>query len=135
MECGLGNDVKSTKLTSGPSVLSREPESRLYVAARDFVWRGEQLWASLRGARGSTVVSISIWEREPRNANWSKVAGYRTREHQPRGGPHAGAGAEREWGFDPQLKAEVAQGEYKGAREVLARHVHTAQPRGGPGGC
>jgi hypothetical protein len=46
-----------------------------------------------------------------------------------------GAGAEREWGFDPQSKAEVAQGEYKGAREVLARHVHTAQPRGGPGGC
>jgi hypothetical protein len=49
-----------------------------------------------------------------------------------------GAGAEREWGFDfhPQSKAEVAQGEYKGAREVLARHVYTAaQPRGGPGGC
>jgi hypothetical protein len=45
-----------------------------------------------------------------------------------------GAGAEREWGFDPQSKAEITQGEYKGAREVLARHVHTAQPRGGPGG-
>jgi hypothetical protein len=39
----LGNDVKSTKLTSGPSALSREPESRLYVAARDFVGRGKQL--------------------------------------------------------------------------------------------
>jgi hypothetical protein len=40
-----------------------------------------------------------------------------------------GAGAERESGFDPQSKskAELAQGEYKGAREVLAllaRHVH-----------
>ena len=46
-----------------------------------------------------------------------------------------GAGAERELGFDPQPKAELAQGEYKGAREVLARHVHTAEPRGGPGGC
>ena len=48
-----------------------------------------------------------------------------------------GAGAERESGFDPQSKAELelAQGEYKGAREVLARHVHTAEPRGGPGGC
>jgi hypothetical protein len=45
-----------------------------------------------------------------------------------------GAGAEREGGFDPQSKAWLAQGEYKGAREVLARHVHTAQPRGGPGG-
>jgi hypothetical protein len=46
-----------------------------------------------------------------------------------------GAGAERELGFDPQPKAELAQGEYKGAREALARHVHTAEPRGGPGGC
>jgi hypothetical protein len=45
-----------------------------------------------------------------------------------------GAGAEREWGVDPQSKAELAQGEYKGAMEVLARHVHTAQPWGGPGG-
>ena len=46
-----------------------------------------------------------------------------------------GAGAERELGFDPQPKAELTQGEYKGAREVLARHVYTAEPRGGPGGC
>ena len=47
-----------------------------------------------------------------------------------------GAGAERELGFDPQPKAELAQGEYKGAREVLARHVHAAEPRaaGWPGG-
>jgi hypothetical protein len=51
------------------------------------------------------------------------------------GGDSTGAGAEREWGFDPQSKAELAQGEYNGAREVLARHVHTAQPWGGPGGC
>jgi len=46
-----------------------------------------------------------------------------------------GAGAERELGFDPQSKAQLAQGEYKGARGVLARHVHTAEARGGPGGC
>jgi hypothetical protein len=45
-----------------------------------------------------------------------------------------GAGAERELGFDPPPKAELAQGEYKGAREVLARHVHAAEARGGPGG-
>jgi hypothetical protein len=51
------------------------------------------------------------------------------------GGGSTGAGAERELGFDPQSKAELAQGEYKGAREVLARHAHTAQPWGGPGGC
>jgi hypothetical protein len=49
-----------------------------------------------------------------------------------------GAGAERELGFDPQSKAELAQGEYKGAREVLARqpprtrthHTHTPPSRG-----
>jgi hypothetical protein len=35
------------------------------------------------------------------------------------------AGAERELGFHPQPKAELAQGEYKGAREVLTRHAHT----------
>jgi hypothetical protein len=55
------------------------------------------------------------------------------------GGDSTGAGAERELGvlgFDPQPKAELAQGEYKGAREALARHVHTAEPRaaGWPGG-
>jgi hypothetical protein len=49
-----------------------------------------------------------------------------------------GAGAERELGFGPQSKskAELAQGEgeYKGAREVLARHTYTPplEPRGGP---
>jgi hypothetical protein len=46
-----------------------------------------------------------------------------------------GAVAERELGFGPQPKAELAQGEYKGAREVLARHVYTVEPWGGPGGC
>jgi hypothetical protein len=52
------------------------------------------------------------------------------------GGDSTGTGAEREWGFDPQSKAEVAQGEYKGAREVLARHVHTAhRPAAGWPGC
>jgi hypothetical protein len=53
---------------------------------------------------------------------------------RPRG-DSTGASAEREGGFDPQPKAELAQGEYKGAREVLARHGRTAQPWGGPGGC
>jgi hypothetical protein len=47
-----------------------------------------------------------------------------------------GASAEREGGGggDPQPKAVRAQGEYKGAREVLARHGRTAQPWGDPGG-
>jgi hypothetical protein len=45
-------------------------------------------------------------------------------------------GASAEWGggFEPQSKAGLAQGGYKGAREVLARHGRTAQPWGGPGG-
>jgi hypothetical protein len=50
----------------------------------------------------------------------------------PRELARSGSGGE---GFDPQSKAELAQGEYKGAREVLTRHAHAAQPRGGPGGC
>jgi hypothetical protein len=49
-----------------------------------------------------------------------------------------GAGAEREWGFDPQSKAELAQGEgeYKGAREVLGTGTpRTHRPAAGwPGG-
>jgi hypothetical protein len=39
----------------------------------------------------------------------------------PGGEDPTGASAEREGGFDPQPKAELAQGEYKGAREALAR--------------
>jgi hypothetical protein len=57
-----------------------------------------------------------------------------TLESASPGEDSTGAGAERELGFDPQSKAELAQGEYKGAREVLARHVYTAEPWGGPGG-
>jgi hypothetical protein len=62
----------------------------------------------------------------------SPVTGF---ESTSPGEDSTGAGTERELGFDPQPKAELAQGEYKGAREVLARHVHTAEPRGGPVGC
>ena len=46
-----------------------------------------------------------------------------------------GAGAERESGFGPQSKAELAQGEYKGAREVLTGTTRTHRPAAGwPGG-
>jgi hypothetical protein len=55
----------------------------------------------------------------------------------------AGAGAEREWGFDPQPKAELAHGEYKeerrskGSTGTTRTHAHTARPWGvgWPGGC
>jgi hypothetical protein len=67
---------------------------------------------------------------EPTSRKSSTLTGQSTRP----GEDSTGAGAEREWDFDPQSKAEVAQGEYKGAREVLARHGHTAQPWGWPGG-
>ena len=49
-------------------------------------------------------------------------------------GEATGASAEREEGFDPQPKYRRAWSEYKGAREVPARHDRTAQPWGGPGG-
>jgi hypothetical protein len=45
-----------------------------------------------------------------------------------------GASAEREGGFGPQPQGMRAYSEYKGAREVLARHGRTAQPWGAPGG-
>jgi hypothetical protein len=64
---------------------------------------------------------------------WSTLTGQSTSP----GEDPTGAGAEREWGFNAQSQAEIARGEYNGAREVLARHVHivhTAQPWGGPGG-
>jgi hypothetical protein len=50
------------------------------------------------------------------------------------GGDSTGAGAEREGGFDPQPKAEIAQGEYayKGAREGAGHwhDTHTPSSRG-----
>jgi hypothetical protein len=70
----------------------------------------------------------AIWLYEPTARKSSTATG---KSASPGKDP-TGAGAERELGFDPQSKAELAQGEYKGAREVLARHVHTAQPWGGP---
>jgi hypothetical protein len=116
--------------------LTRESEARLYVAARDFVWRGEQLWASLRGPRGTTTVSgldLGPDGPEARYGKWRVTAGLlstATGEITSPGEDPTGAGAEREWGFaltpNRQSKAELVQGEYKGAREVPARHVHTA---------
>ena len=70
-----------------------------------------------------------------RNAKTGSKSPVTVLESTGPGEDSTGAGAERELGFDPQPKAELAQGEYKGAREVLARHVHAAEPRGGPGGC
>jgi hypothetical protein len=49
-----------------------------------------------------------------------------------------GAGAERELGFDPQSKAELAQGEYKGASAQQGRYWHdtyTPPSRGVARGC
>jgi hypothetical protein len=62
------------------------------------VWRGEQLWASLRGPRGTTTTAVpsrrvSIWGH---GSKW-QTAGYcrftehgnrRDHHHQPRGGLH-----------------------------------------------
>jgi hypothetical protein len=53
----------------------------------------------------------------PTGRNWSTLTGQSAR---PGEADPTGAGAERESGFDPQSKAELAQGEYKGAREVLS---------------
>ena len=86
------------------------------------------------------MVSISFWSLEATAVFMSqpRVAARKSPvavlESTGPGEDSTGAGAERELGFHPQSKAEIAQGEYKGAREVLARHVHTAEARGGPWG-
>ena len=131
-----------------PSLLTaRERDSSecgnlLYLKERELVYQrgslayagGDEL-AVPRAARHYYSLqkgSISIWRLEARSTKSMK----RTVCSGAPGEDSTGAGAERELGFDPQPKAELAQGEYKGApREVLARHVHTAEPRGGPGGC
>jgi hypothetical protein len=75
------------------------------------------------------------WRRKPESAPLVKRP-----EKRSSCSRRTGASAEREGDFDPQSKAELAQGEYKGAREALARHVRTTHrpaPRRGVarGGC
>jgi hypothetical protein len=62
----------------------------------------------------------------------AETRGFSGRVRAPGEDP-TGASTEREGGFDPQPKGRRARGEYKGAREVLARHGRTAHPWGGPG--
>jgi hypothetical protein len=81
---------------------------------------------------GLDLVLGSSCFSEPTNRKPSTVTGKSTSP----GEDSTGAGAERELGFDPQSKAELAQGEYKGAREVLARQPYTPPSRGvARGGC
>jgi hypothetical protein len=85
----------------------------------------------LFGAPGLEMKDSCLYALRANRGLRSTLTGQSTRP----GEDSTGAGAERELGFDPKSKAELAQGEYKGAREVLARHVHTAQPWGDPGVC
>jgi hypothetical protein len=101
------------------------------------------------------IVSTRVWRHPARWLAGSKCKLLESRRlpysRAPAPGPgedSTGAGAEREWGFDPQSKAELAQGEYevqrsKGSTGTTTRAhvhgtqytVHTAQPWGGwPGG-
>jgi hypothetical protein len=80
------------------------------------------------GLREALLLLVSIW---------SHIHGFIepiARESTSPGEDSTGASAEREGGFDPQLKGMRARGECKGAREVLARHGRTTQPWGAPGG-
>jgi hypothetical protein len=64
----------------------------------------------------STEASTRVWRQLPRNAN-CRLLSTVTGESTSPGEDPTGASAEREGGFDPQPKAELAQGEYKGARD------------------
>jgi hypothetical protein len=82
--------------------------------------RGLRVIVSLFGASKRSCVS------EANRLNWSTVTG----ESTSPGEDPTGASAEREGGFDPQPKAELAQGEYKIAREVLAHDTAAPPSRG-----
>jgi hypothetical protein len=61
--------------------------------------------------------------------NWSTLTGQSTRP----GEDSTGAGAEREWGFGPQSKAEIAQGIQRSKRSTGTTRTH--RPAAGwPGG-
>jgi hypothetical protein len=108
-------------------------ERELVYLSGSFLCAARDALAVPRAARHYYGLDLDLAARaemSATNRNSSTVTGQSTSP----GEDSTGAGAEQELGFDPQSKAELAQGEYKGAREVLARHVHTAEPRGGPGG-
>ena len=110
------------------------PKHTYLVTSRDFVGDGGGFADSAQGHEAVLKSRVEFGGPRLEMANCSKSP-VTVLEITGPGEDSTGAGAERELGFYPQPKAELAQGEYKGAREVLARHLHTAEPRGGPGGC
>jgi hypothetical protein len=115
--------------------ISRASERRLYATARDFVWRGEQLWrACAAGLKDGTGAPSRVYSHMALVNKPAEITGFASCVRGPGEDP-TGASAEWEGGFGPKPKGRRARGEYKGAREVLARHGRTAQPRGGPGRC
>jgi hypothetical protein len=104
-------------------------------SSRDFVGDGGGFTDSAKGCEAVHSLGSRFGAPRPNEPTGRKSPVTVLESTRP-GEDSTGAGAEREWGFDPQSKAELAQSEYKGASEVLARHAHTAQPWGaGPGGC
>ena len=134
VDCDLGNGVKSRELTSGDPCCRGSTKYTYSVTPVTWLATGAAFSDSPQATRHYNGLGSRLGASKPNELagrNRSTLTG----EITSPGEDSTGAGAERELGFDPQPKAELAQGEYKGAREVLARHVHTAEPRGGPGGC
>jgi hypothetical protein len=137
VDCDLGNGMKSRGLTSGDPCCRGSTKYTYSVTPVTWLATGAAFSDSPQATRHYNGLDL-VLEARSSSCFSEPTAQIRDENGQCVRGPgedSTGAGAERELGFDPQPKAELAQGEYKGAREVLARHVHTAEPRGGPGGC
>jgi hypothetical protein len=111
----------------------RPKQAHTYATSPYFVGDGMSLGGACAGLQGALLLLVLIWRlelySEPRKANCGLLQVLlrtATGERAPAPGRtprETGASAERDRGFDlqPQPKGELAQGGYKGTREVLAR--------------
>jgi hypothetical protein len=88
LACSAWRLVDVCRWPPHPKTALEAAETSPYVISHYFVWQREGPERLCARPRSALFLWASILERGPRNASWSKVAGYRTREHQPRGGLH-----------------------------------------------
>jgi hypothetical protein len=80
MYYGFRISAHPTKLTSGDPCCRESPKHAcMCVAARDLVWRGEQLWRPCAGLREALLLVVSIWSPEAKAVFMSKLLETRVR--------------------------------------------------------
>jgi hypothetical protein len=126
--------VKSRELTSGDPCCRGSPKYTYSVTSRDFVGDGGSFSDLAQRCEAVLKPRLEFGGSCLEMANCGLLSTV-TGESTAPGEDPTGASAEREGGFGPQSKAGRAQGEYKGAREALARHARPHRPVvGWPGG-